>query len=74
MLMWDSYCCAGDSIYPDFLSKNWFQFKNASALRYHIRDLILKLSLEQKRLSADHPTTVNAVADRADYQEKSDPK
>ena len=66
---------AGETPYPAFLSKQWFQHENASALRGHIRNLILQLFREQKRLPDDHQTVVNAVAHMADYQEnKSEPK
>ena len=67
--------CAGETPYPAFLSKHWFQHQNASALRKHIRNLILQLFREQKRLPDDHPTYVNAVADMAEYQEnEAEPK
>ena len=67
--------CAGETPYPAFLSQYWFQHENASALRKHIRNLILQLFREQKRLPDDHQTVVNAVADMADYQEnKSESK
>lgn len=66
---------AGETPYPAFLSKQWFQHENASALRKHIRNLILQLFIEQKRLPVDHQSIINAVADMADYQEnKSEPK
>ena len=68
-------CYAGETPYPAFLSKHWFHHQNASALRKHIRNLILQLFREQKRLPDDHQTVVNAVADMADYQEnKNEPK
>ena len=60
---------AGEMPYPAFLSKHWFQHQNASALRKHIRNLILQLFREQKRLPDDHQSVVNAVADMADYQD-----
>ena len=66
---------AGETPYPAFLSKQWFQHENASALRKHIRNLILQLFIEQKRLPVDHQSIVNAVADMADYQDdKGEPK
>ena len=59
---------AGEVPYPAFLSRNWFQHTNASALRRHIRNLILQLFIEQGRLPADHLTTLNAATDMADYK------
>ena len=68
-------CFAGETPYPAFLSKHWFQHQNASALRKHIRNLILQLFREQKRLPDDHQTVLHAVADMADYQDdKGEPK
>ena len=52
--------------YPAFLSKHWFQDKNASNLR--------QLFLEQKRLPEDHPTVLAAVEDRAHYSETTTEK
>lgn len=60
--------CAGEVPYPAFLSRHWFQHQNASALRQHIRNLILQLFTQEKRLPDDHPTVLNAVTDMADYQ------
>ena len=69
-----SLCCADKPPYPAFLSKHWFQDKNASNLRQHVRDLILQLFLEQKRLPEDHPTVLAAVEDRAHYAQLTDDK
>lgn len=65
-------CFAGETPYPAFLSKHWFQHQNASALRKHIRNLILQLFREQKRLPDDHQTFINAISDMAEYQENED--
>ncbi|KAL0038051.1 hypothetical protein WJX79_000333 [Trebouxia sp. C0005] len=59
----------GDTPYPAFLSKHWFQHENASALRFHIRNEILKLFMVQKRLPDDHPSAVAAVVDMEEYKE-----
>ncbi|KAL3148578.1 hypothetical protein ABBQ38_014010 [Trebouxia sp. C0009 RCD-2024] len=58
----------GEVPYPAFLSRHWFQHQNASALRKHIRNLILQLFIDEGRLPADHPTTVNAAKDMAAYK------
>ena len=48
--------------YPTFLTKVWFGHANASNLRGHIRNLILELARQQKRVGNEHPSMV-AVAD-----------
>ncbi|KAL0035371.1 hypothetical protein WJX77_003485 [Trebouxia sp. C0004] len=61
----------GETPYPAFLSKHWFQHENASALRGHIRNEILKLFRVQKRLPDNHPSMVAAVVDMEEYEEDS---
>lgn len=46
-------CCAGLSSYPLFMQEHWFQPGNASALRAHIKTIILELFIQQVR----HPTS-----------------
>ena len=54
--------CAGDMPYATFLTERWFERAHASDLRGHIRNLILELVKEQKRVGDDHSSMV-AVAE-----------
>lgn len=49
--------------YPAFLSKWWFPYQNAYAMRWHVRQILLKVFREHTKLSSDHTSVVNLVAD-----------
>lgn len=48
-------CCAGLSSYPLFMQEHWFQPGNASALRAHIKTILLELFIQQVRHPASPP-------------------
>ena len=54
--------CSGGMPYPTFLTKHWFEHANASDLRGHIRNLILELARQQKRVGHGH-SSMAAVAE-----------
>lgn len=62
--------CAGDMPYPNFLTERWFGHANASDLRGHIRNLILELAKEQKRVGDDHSSTVAVAEGLRAYNEQ----
>ena len=62
--------CAGGMPYPTFLTKHWFEHASASDLRGHIRNLILELARQQKRVSDDHPSMVAVAEGLQAYKEQ----
>ena len=63
-----SRTCAGQFGYPGFLTSHWFKKENASRLRKHARDIVLRMLRDQALDPAESSSVSEAVVDITEYE------
>ena len=58
---------AGQFAYPGFLTSYWFLVENASNLRKHVRNIVLRLLHEQAK-DKNLTSVIEAVVDVGDFE------